>query len=127
MSRHSDSEVPGADPVDIQVGETPIRKRIGTGVLLVSMLIAVVGVAILGAGVEATGRFLVLAGMLLTFVAQIAGVILLKEKDSLKAILALLMPGYFCFALKREGYYGWVVGSFMLGLAGFVSGTLLLS
>lgn len=104
--------------------------RKSRGLRIVAWLAVSSGLLVLAtamvSGVEVAGRYCVLGGMLVAAVSQVVGFILLMN-DPLKALLALIVPGYALFALNREGYYAEVVGSYMLGAMGLVVGTVLLS
>lgn len=73
------------------------------------------------------GTVIILLGMAVAFIAQIAGAILVFRISILKGFLSLIRPGYFLFALKREGLYGKIVGARVFGIIGYAIGTIMLS
>jgi hypothetical protein len=92
-------------------------------VLLISA--ALIGSALYGA--SESGRYLILGGMLVLLLSQVLGFALLLACDVGKAIIALVVPGYGLFALRREGHYLLVVGAYCTGALALAMGTILLS
>lgn len=76
---------------------------------------------------DLTGRVLVVGGLLFAWCAQLVGTLLLFARSAVKGFLSLVIPGYFCLALKREGLYAWIIGAFFAGIAGLAAGTIMLS
>ena len=68
-----------------------------------------------------------MVGIAVAYLAQIVGAILVFRASVLKGVLSLFIPGYFLFALKRQGLYRPVVGVWVAGIAGLVFGTIVLS
>lgn len=73
------------------------------------------------------GTGFILFGMTITILAQIVGAIMVFNVSFLKGVLSLTIPGYFLFALRREGMYRQIIGSWSLGLFCLVIGTVILS
>lgn len=73
------------------------------------------------------GSITLIAGMAIAFLAQIAGAILVFRSSIVKGLLSLTIPGYFLFALRRQGIYKQVVGSWGVGILGMIMGTILMS
>ncbi len=78
-------------------------------------------------GVETAGRVLVIGGLLTVVVVQIVGLMMINSRNSPSAALSVVVPGYFLFALKREGFYGIIVGIYFAGLLSVMFGTVALS
>jgi hypothetical protein len=76
---------------------------------------------------QSFGTAIILLGIAVMIIAQIVGAILVFRTDILKGALSLIVPGYFLFALKREGLYGKIVGAWVIGIAGYALGTIILS
>jgi hypothetical protein len=76
---------------------------------------------------ETVLKYLIPLGFGLVVVAQIVGVILVFGKSLGKGLLSVVVPGYFIFALRREGLYWKVVGAWLLGILFIVAGTLVYS
>jgi hypothetical protein len=76
---------------------------------------------------QTAGTIFILLGMLLAFLAQIAGAVLVFRFDILKGILSVIVPGYFLSALRQAGIYWRFLGVWGLGIMGMVIGTILLS
>jgi hypothetical protein len=76
---------------------------------------------------QSLGTTVILLGMAIAFLAQIVGAILVFRISILKGVLSLIVPGYFLFALRREGLYGRIVGAWAIGIAGLAVGTIMLS
>lgn len=73
------------------------------------------------------GSVTLLLGMAIVILAQIVGAILVFRVSVLKGLLSLTLPGYFLFALRRQGIYNKVVGGWGIGILGLAIGTILLS
>ena len=73
------------------------------------------------------GSGIILFGLATVMLSQLWGAIMVFSVSILKGILSLLIPGYFLFALRREGMYGRVVGSWGLGIVCMAIGTFVLS
>lgn len=73
------------------------------------------------------GSITLLLGMAIVLLAQIVGAILVFNSSVVKGLFSLTIPGYFLFALRRQGIYNKVVGSWGIGILGMVVGTILLS
>ena len=69
----------------------------------------------------------IMVGIAVAYFAQIVGAILVFRTSIFKGVLSLFVPGYFLFALKRQGHYKAVVAVWAAGLAGLVVGTIILS
>lgn len=67
---------------------------------------------------------IILGGFLLAMAAQAIGMLMLFGRSLVDGILALILPGYFCFALERNGLYRSIIGTWMLGLLLIAAGTL---
>ena len=76
---------------------------------------------------ESLGSTVILLGMAIALLAQIVGAILVFRVSILKGVLSFIVPGYFLFALRREGLYGRIVGAWALGILGVAAGTIILS
>jgi hypothetical protein len=76
---------------------------------------------------QSLGTAVILLGMAIVILAQIVGAILVFRVSILKGVLSLIVPGYFLFALRREGLYGRVVGAWVVGIVGLAVGTIMLS
>ncbi len=76
---------------------------------------------------ETAFKYLIPLGFGLVVVTQIVGVILVFGKSIGKGLLSVVVPGYFIFALRREGLYWKVVGAWHLGILFIVAGTLVYS
>jgi len=76
---------------------------------------------------QTAGTIFILFGMLLAFLAQIAGAVLVFRFDVLKGILSLIVPGYFLSALRQVGIYWRFLGVWRLGIMGMAIGTILMS
>jgi hypothetical protein len=70
---------------------------------------------------------MILLGIAVAFLAQIVGAILVFRASILKGVLSLLIPGYFLFALRRQGLYNSVMGFWLAGILGLAVGTVMLS
>ena len=73
------------------------------------------------------GSGMLLFGIAIIILAQIAGSIMVFSVNILKGILSLIVPGYFLFALRREGMYGRIIGGWAFGILCMVIGTIILS
>jgi hypothetical protein len=76
---------------------------------------------------QALGTSLIMFGIGIAVLAQIAAAILTFRASVLKGVLSLIVPGYMFFALYRQGTYAYVVGAWSLGILGLVAGTVILS
>jgi len=73
------------------------------------------------------GRLLILGGLAVIFAAQALGSILLFHRSFMQGGLSLFVPGYIFFALKRNGLYFPVAGTWCLGVVAVVAGTIFLA
>lgn len=72
-------------------------------------------------------KALIFGGLGLVFFAQLLGVALLFGVSVVKGMLGFFVPGYWLFALRREGMYWGVVGMLMLGFVVYALGIVLAS
>jgi hypothetical protein len=73
------------------------------------------------------GSGIILFGLAAVMLSQLWGAIMVFSVSILKGILSLIIPGYFLFALRREGMYARIVGSWGLGILCMAIGTIVLS
>jgi len=76
---------------------------------------------------QSLGTASLAAGMAVAFLAQVVGAVLIFRTNTLHGVLSLVVPGYFLFALKRQGLYKPVIGTWLVGVLGVVAGTIILS
>ena len=76
---------------------------------------------------QSVGTLSIMIGIVVVALAQIVGAILVFRSDVLHGVFSLLIPGYFLFALKRQGLYKQVIGAWLAGILGLVIGTVILS
>ena len=69
----------------------------------------------------------IMVGIAVAVLAQLVGALLVFRMSILKGVFSLLIPGYFLFALMRQGLYKPVVGAWLAGIIGMVVGTVILS
>jgi hypothetical protein len=67
---------------------------------------------------------MILIGFSLAIGAQGVGMVMLFRRSFIDGVLALLLPGYFLFALERNGLYRSIVGVWALGLLLIAAGTI---
>jgi hypothetical protein len=73
------------------------------------------------------GSGVILLGMTIIILAQIVGAIMVFNVSFIKGLFSLTIPGYFLFALRREGMYRQIIGSWLFGILCLAIGTVILS
>ncbi len=76
---------------------------------------------------EILGKILILGGFGIIIISQLIGTLLVFKASVIKGFLSLVVPGYFLFALKREGLYIPIIGFWVLGVLCVAFGTIAMS
>ena len=80
-----------------------------------------------GLGERTLPGLLAVSGLLAIYAVQFMAFAVLLFRNALRAFLALLIPGYFFLALRREGGYFAFAALFLLGVAVLAAGVIMSS